>query len=143
MSIPQTWSHKGFMEIRLDPVTLTSEYLGGDYIEVSFSSQISFPNANSLYHPFNVNLVEALGNNVYRFFIGTGFSGWSGFFEGGLILGQLSFIGTENHAPEVLWTQLCLGNMSFKFFLIEYKIYINIHVDFLTKCHTSSTHLKL
>ena len=131
------------MEIRLDPVTLTSEYLGGDYIEVSFSSPIFFPNANSLYYPLNVNLVEDLGNNVYRFFIGTGFSGWSGFFEGGLILGQLSFIGTENHAPEVLWTQLCLGNMSFKFFLIEYKIYINIHVDFLTKCHTSSTHLKL
>ena len=95
------------MAIAIDPTNIENEYWSGDYVEVGFTHPIYFPEGNSLYYPFNVEDIEELGNNVYRFYLPTGFEGWTDeipFTQ----TGQVEFTGTVAHAPDIAWSQVCV-----------------------------------
>ena len=88
-------------------LTIQEDYFGGDFVEIGFSHPINFDAASNVYFPFDFNNIEDLGNNVYRFYLQSGFEGWSGTIPADE-LAQIQFTGSAAHAPEVHWSQICV-----------------------------------
>ena len=103
MSITNAWS-RGTLVLTIDETTVQTDYSAGDYIEIGFTHPISFANSVALYYPLSVANVVDLGNNVYRFYLT---EGWIGGSIPVLQAGQLDFVGSVAHVPDISWSQIC------------------------------------
>ena len=102
LSLKQAWTARGFMDLYLNH-NVQETYVTGDYVEVGFDGPIG---VQSAYYPWDASLVEDMGNNIYRFFMVAGVTNWTGS-KVDHVFGQFSFVGSGEHYPDVLWSQIC------------------------------------
>jgi len=100
------WVQRGFMNIHMSGDALTRDYDKKDYIEVQFSKPVGF---QAVWNPLktNVDRVEHLGSDSYRFFFFQFFEGYTApsFLE--VPIAQLTYQGNANNYPQILAAQIC------------------------------------